>query len=147
MDKYIIYNDTKQFYRELTNIVLISIEETGDCYCYCGVEIGTCGICELGIFLTDPHDKNKFEGLHARKFHVKNRENREKLEVFAEKIVVFFDKIQDERPESLEFFEKEYRWSLKVYSTGETLSCDLDSCIDNEILRYDDDTYEHDFYS
>ena len=147
MDKYIIYNDTKQFYKELTNIVLISIEETGDCYCYCGEENGTCGICELAIFLTDPHDQNKIEGLSARKFLVKNRENQEKLQVFADKIVVFFDKIQDEKPESLEFFEKEYRWSLKSYSTGETFTLTLDDCIDNEILRYDDETYEHDFYS
>ena len=147
MDKYIIYNSTKQFYRELTNIVLISIEETGDCYCYCGEENGTCGICGLGIFLVDAHNQNKIEGLSARKFLVKNRENKEKLQIFADKIVVFFDKIQDERPESLEFFEKEYSRSLKVYSTGETLYLDLDSCIENEILHYDNETYEYDFYS
>ena len=147
MDKYIIYTNTKQFYRELTNIVLISIEETGDHYCYCGEENGCCGICELGIFLTDARNQNKIEGLSAREFLVKNRENKEKLQIFADKIVVFFDKIQDERPESLEFFEKESSWSLKVFSTGETLSCDLDSCIDNEILRYENETYEHDFYS
>ena len=139
MDKYIIYNNTKQFFKELMNIVLISVEETGDCYCYCGEDNGTCGICALGIYLVDAHEQNKIEGFSAIKFLVINRENKDKLQVFA--------KIQDEKPESLEFFEKEYRWSLKSYSTGETFSLSLDDCIDNEILRYDNDTYEHDFYS
>ena len=147
MDKYIIYNNTKQFFKELMNIVLISIEETGDFYCYCGEDNGTCGICALGIYLVDAHEQNKIEGFSAIKFLVINRENKEKLQVFADKIVVFFDKIQDEKPESLEFFEKEYRWSLKCYSTGETFSLDLDDCIDNEIFRYENDTYEHGFYS
>ena len=147
MDKYIIYNNTKQFFKELMNIVLISIEETGDYYCYCGEDNGTCGICALGIYLVDAHEQNKIEGFSAIKFLVINRENKEKLQVFADKIVVFFDKIQDEKPESLEFFEKEYRWSLKCYSTGETFSLDLDDCIDNEIFRYENDTYEHGFYS
>ena len=94
MDKYIIYNDTKQFYRELTNIVLISIEETGDCYCYCGEENGTCGICALGIYLTNAQNQNKIEGLSPRKFLVKNRENKEKLQVFADEIVVFLIKFK-----------------------------------------------------
>ena len=94
MDKYIIYNDTKQFYRELTNIVLISIEETGDHYCYCGEENGTCGICDLAIFLTDANNQNKIEGLSARAFLVKNRENKEKLQIFADKIVVFLIKFK-----------------------------------------------------
>ena len=147
MDKYIIYNNTKQFFKELMNIVLISVEETGDCYCYCGEDNGTCGICALGIYLVDAHEQNKIEGFSAIKFLVINRENKEKLQVFADKIVAFFDKIQDEKPESLEFFEKEYRWSLKCYSTGETFSLDLDDCIDNEIFRYENDTYEHGFYS
>ena len=147
MDKYIIYNNTKQFFKELMNIVLISTEESGDYYCYCGEDNGTCGICALGIYLVDAHEQNKIEGFSAKKFLIINRKNKEKLQVFADKIVVFFDKIQDERPESLEFFEKEYSWSLKSYSTGETFSLTLDDCIDNEILHYDNDTYERDFYS
>ena len=149
MDKYIIYNNTKQLHRELTNILLISIEETGDSYCYCSEENGTCGICALGIFLTDPHEKNKIDGCSPRKFLVINRNNREKLELFAEKIVVFFDKIQEENCDSLGFFEKEYSWSLKVYSTGENLYVDLDQSIENEILRYenDDDADKFGIYS
>ena len=148
MDKYICYANTKQFYRELINIVLISIEETGDCYCYCSEEIGTCGICALATFLVDPHEENKIEGCSPRKFVTKNRDNKEKLQIFADKIAVFFDKIQDERPDSLEFFEKEYSWSLKVYSTGENLYVDLDQSIENEILRYENDDFdEYGIYS
>ena len=148
MDKYIIYNNTKQFHKELTNILLLSIEDGGNYYCYCDEKIGTCGICSLGIFLVDCNHQNKIEGCSPRKFLAKNHNNREKLELFASKIVVFFDKIQDERPDSLEFFEREYHWSLKIWSTGETSHLDLDGCIDNEILRYkNDDADGFSFYS
>ena len=145
MDKYITYNTTTELHRELTNILLLSIAEDSYFYCYCGEENGECGICSLAIFLVDVHHENKIEGLSPKKFLAKNHNNREKLELFASKIVCFFDKIKKESEISLEFFEREYSWSLKVYSTGETLSVDLDESIDNEILlaenNDDDDNY------
>ena len=57
----------------------------------------------------------------------------------------FFDKIEQESKISLEFFQREYSWSLKVYSTGETLTVDLQDSIDNEILRAENDDYDDDY--
>ena len=59
--------------------------------------------------------------------------------------VCFFDKIKKESEISLEFFKREYSWSLKVYSTGETLSVDLDESIDNEILRAENDNNDDNY--
>ena len=139
MDKYITYNTTTELHRELTNILLLSIEEDSYFYCYCGEENGECGICSLAIFLVDVHNQNKIDGLSPRKFLAKNHNNKEKLELFASKIFCFFDKIDKENKTSLEFFQRNYSWSLKVYSTGETLTVDLQDSIDNEILQAEND--------
>ena len=145
MDKYITYNTTTELHRELTNILLLSIEEDFYFYCYCGEENGECGICSLANFLVDLHHQNKIEGLSPRKFLAINHNNKEKLELFASKIVCFFDKIEKENKISLEFFQKDYCWSLKDYSTGETSIVDLQNSVDNEILLakniVDDDNY------
>ena len=146
MDKYINYNSTSELHRELTNIFLLSIEESGNFYCYCGKEFGTCGICALAIFFTDPNHEHQIDGHPPRKFLAKNYNNREKLDFFASKVVDFFDKIEKENKVALEFFWKEYSWSLKVYSTGETLSINLDEAIENELINATDDHYE-DIYS
>ena len=146
MDKYINYNSTSELHRELTNILLLSIEETGNFYCYCGEEFGTCGICALAFFFTDPNHEHRIDGHSPRKFLAKNYNNREKLDFFASKVVSFFDKIERENKFALEFFWREYSWSLKVYSTGETLSIDLNQSIENELLNATDDHYE-DIYS
>ena len=145
MDKYITYNSTTELHRELTNILLLSIEEDSYFYCYCGEENGECGICSLAIFLVDVNHQNEIEGLSPRKFLAKNHNNKEKLELFASKIVCFFDKIEKENKTSLEFFQKDYSWSLKVYSTGETLTVDLQDSIDNEILHAENDVDDDDY--
>ena len=145
MDKYITYNTTTELHRELTNILLLSIEEDSYFYCYCGEENGECGICSLAIFLVDVHHQNKIDGLSPRKFLAKNHNNKEKLELFASKISCFFDKIDKENKTSLEFFQRNYSWSLKVYSTGETLTVDLQDSIDNEILQAENDVDDDDY--
>ena len=106
MEKYITYNTTTELHRELTNIVLLSIEEDSYFYCYCGEENGECGICSLAIFLVDPHHQNEIEGLSPRKFLAKNHNNREKLELFASKIRVFFWLNRARKQDILRVFSK-----------------------------------------
>ena len=146
MDKYITYNSTSELHRELTNILLLTVEDNEHFYCYCGEEFGTCGVCGLAIFLIDPNHENLLEGISPRKFLARNYNNKEKLNLFALKIVHFFEKIKKENKSSLEFFQRDYCWSLKVYSTGETLSINLDEAIENELIDMRDETYE-DIYS
>ena len=145
MNKYITYNTTTELHRQLTNILLISIEDCSNFYCYCGEEFGTCGICSLAIFLLDPNHQNRIDGESPRTFLAKNYNNREKLEFLASKMAFYFDKIEKDKKDSLEFFKKEYSWSLKVYSSGETLHIDLDQAIENELI--DVQKEENDIYS
>ena len=147
MDKYITYNSTSELHKELTNILLLSIEDNAGCYyCYCGEEFGTCGICSLSYFLLDPNQENLIEGIKPRKFLAKNYNKRDKLELIASKILVFLEKIEKENKECLDFLNKRYSWSLKVYSTGETLSTDLDEAVENEILDAQDYDDKYNFY-
>ena len=139
MDKYINYNSTSELHKELTNILLLSIEDSGSIYyCYCGEEFGTCGLCQLTYFFADPYDENSMEGLVPRKFLAKTYNKRQKLEEFSLKILPFFEKIEKDNEPSLDFFKKEYSWSLKDRSTGNTLSLDLDQVVENEILDASD---------
>ena len=139
MDKYIHYNSTTDLHRELTNILLLSVEENSSIYyCYCGEEFGTCGLCQLTYFFADPYKENTMDGLPPRKFLAKNYNKRQKLEEFSAKILPFFEKIEKDHLMSLDFFKNEYSWSLKQRSTGNTLSLTLDEVIENEILDFID---------
>lgn len=139
MDKYITYNSTSEFHKELTNILLLVTDNDVNFYCYCGEEFGTCGLCALAFYLVDPNHENQIENQSPRNFLAKNYNKSEKLELFASKIVVFFDKIKKDNEGTLDFFKREYSWSLRVFSTGETLSVNLDDAVNNEILRGQND--------
>ena len=77
MDKYITYNSTSELHKELTNILSLCIEDasTYDLYCYCGEEFGDCDLCILIVFLDDPEDKCKMDGLSPKKFLQYNYNN------------------------------------------------------------------------
>ena len=87
-----------------------------------------CSLCEL---LFD--DNNLMDGLPPKKFLQLNYNNRLKLEEFADKILPFFKRIQLNDERALEFFYKEYSWSLKDFSSGETYAMSLDEIIENDI--------------
>ena len=40
---------------------------------------------------------------------------------------------------SVDYFRKDYSWSMKEKSTGRTLHVDLDKAVENEILSAKDD--------
>ena len=140
MDKYITYDTASQLHRELTNIVLLCCEDSHSLYyCYCGEEFGTCGLCALTEFLMDPHEEHSMDGLTPRKFLAKNYNKRQRLEEFALKILPFFEKMDKDYDPSLDYFRKDYSWSMREKSTGKTLHIDLDEAVENEILSAQND--------
>ena len=140
MDKYITYDTTSQLHRELTNIVLLCCEDSHSLYyCYCGEEFGTCGLCALTEFLVDPHEEFQMDGLTPRKFLAKNYNKRQRLDEFALKILPFFEKMEKDFDPSLDYFRKDYSWSMREKSTGKTLHIDLDEAVENEILSAQND--------
>ena len=136
MDKYISYNSTTELHRELTNILLLCVEDSNSYYyCYCGEEFGNCALCKLIEFLFDIEKKKLMDGLSPRRFLAKNYNKECKLEEFALKILPFFEKMKMDYEPSLDFFKKEYRWSSRDRITGIYHGLSLEEVIENEILR------------
>ena len=135
MDKYITYNSTSELHRELTNIVLLCIEDSNSYYyCYSGEEFGDCALCKLIEFLYDIEKKNLMDGLSPRSFLARNYNNRSKLEEFALKILPFFEKMKKDFEPALDFFKKKYHWSSRDQRTGGYHDLSLEEIIENEIL-------------
>ena len=134
MDKFIKYNSKSELHRELTNILLLVTEDSNDFYCFCDKfrEMKSkCDLCALCEFLFN--EDNLMDGLSPKKFLQLNYNNRLKLEEFANKILPFFKRIQLNDARALEFFHKEYEWSLKDFSRGETFVLSLDEIIESDI--------------
>ena len=133
MDRYIKYDTTAELHKELTNIILLCLEEISSYfYCYCGEEFGDCDLCNLIEFLANIEDENLMDGLSPRKFLQRNYNNRDKLEEFSLKILPFFQKMEMNREECLDFFKKRYHWSMKDRLHGTTHSLTLEEVIENE---------------
>ena len=134
MDKFINYNSKSDLHRVLTNILLLATEDSNDFYCFYDEFYETkskCDLCSLCEFLFD--ENNLMDGLSPTKFLQFNYNNRLKLEEFANKILPFFKRIQLNDARVLEFFHKEYEWSLKDYSDGKTFAITLDEIIGSDI--------------
>ena len=133
MDRYIKYDTTAELHKELTNIILLCLEEISSYfYCYCGEKFGDCDLCNLIEFLANTDDENLMDGLSPRKFLQKNYNNRDKLEEFSLKILPFFQKMEMNKEECLDFFKKRYHWSMKDRLHGTTHSLTFEEVIENE---------------
>ena len=130
---FIRYNSTSELHKELTNILLLATEDSNFFYCYCdkfGETRSKCDLCALCEFLFD--DDNLMDGLPPKKFLQLNYDNRVKLEEFASKISPFFKRIERNDRRALEFFDKEYVWTLKDYSSATYYSMTLTEIIEND---------------
>ena len=126
------YESTKDLHRELTNIFLLATEQSYYSYCYCDklTDKRECALCSLCHFLF--HNNNLMDGLPPEKFLQLNYDNRSKLDIFVSKISPFFDRMEHEDKSSLEFFDNEYSWSMRDYSSGIYHSLTLSEIIEND---------------
>ena len=122
--------DTAKLHRELTNILLIATEESNYHYCYCR-QTNKYSLCQLCSFLYGTKDQ-KIDGLPPKKFLQKFYNDRVKLEKFLNIISPFFKKMYSEGERSVEFFDKEYVWSLRNYQEGTYSTMTLDKIIDSD---------------
>ena len=121
--------DTAKLHRELTNILLIATEESNYHYCYCR-QTNECALCQLCSFLYASKEQ-KNDGLPPKKFLQKFYNVREKLDKFLNIISLFFEKIYSQDERSVEFFYKEYTWSLRNYQEGTYSTMTLYEMIDS----------------
>ena len=149
MNKYFKeFKSTNDLHKELTNILLLTIEESNFNYCYCDKlteKITSCGLCSLGYFLF--HNNNLMDDLPPKKFLQLNYDNRAKLDEFTIKISPFFDRMECEEIRSLEFFDKEYSWSMKDYYSCTYYSMTLTEIIENdkEFVKNNPQLFDADF--
>ena len=127
---FLKFESTSELHKELTNILLLMTEDSNFFYCYCVKAGRKCDLCDLCHFLSD--DDNLMEGLPPNKFLQLNYANREKLDDFADKIFPFFERMEHYDKRSLDFFNKEYEWVLKDYSTATYHTLTLTEIIDSD---------------
>ena len=139
MDKYIKYDSISELHTELTNILLLCLEDNStDYYCDCGEEKGDCELCKLIEFLAQIDDRNLIDGLRFREFLQVNYNNREKLEECSVLILPFFQKMELNQKDALEFFQRsKYTWSTRDSEIGIYHSLTLEEFIesDKELFR------------
>ena len=87
------------------------------------------------------------DGLPPNKFLQLNYDNRSKLDEFAVKILSFFDRMERDDKKSLEFFDNEYSWSMRDYSSCTYHSLTLTEIIENdkEFLKNNPQLFDADF--
>ena len=71
--------------------------------------------------------------MEAREFLLRNRENEQKLREFVDLIWPFFQKMTILNKRSLQFFNDEYRWSMRNYQEGTTSSLTMKEIIESNI--------------
>ena len=133
MDRFIEYDRTAELHKELTNITLLCLVEISSYfYCYCGEEFGECDLCKLIEFLANIDDEKLMDGVSPRKFLQINYNNREKLEEFSLKILPFFQKMEMNNENCLDFFQKRYRRSMVNSFHKISYYLTLEEIIENE---------------
>ena len=133
MDRFIEYDTTAELHKELTNITLLCLVEISSYfYCYCGEEFGECDLCKLMEFLANINDEKLMDGVSSRKFLQINYNNREKLEEFSLKILPFFQKMEMNNENCLDFFQKRYRRSMVNSFHKISYYLTLEEIIENE---------------
>ena len=71
--------------------------------------------------------------MEAREFLLRNRENEQKLRKFVDLIWPFFQKMAILYKRSLQFFNDEYRWSMRNYQEGTSSSLTMAEIIESNI--------------
>ena len=130
------FDNVEQLHFELTNIVYIAREKDESWYCFCD-EITCCCFkrkkCTLCLFCKEIFKKDLIDNIEARQFLLRNRENIERLREFVDLIQPFFQKMVILNKESLQFFNDEYRWSVRNYQEGTTSSLTMKEIIKSKI--------------
>ena len=133
---FLKFNDVKKLHFELTNIVYIAREKDESWYCFCD-EITCCCFkqkkCTLCLFCEKLFEKKLIDNMEAREFLLRNRENEQKLRKFVDLIWPFFQKMAILYKRSLQFFNDEYRWSMRNYQEGTSSSLTMVEIIESNI--------------
>ena len=87
------------------------------------------------------------DGLSPKKFLQLNYDNRDKRNDFVDKIFPFFERMERNDKSSLDFFNREFVWVLKDYSTATYHSMTLTEIIegDKDLVKNNPELFDKDF--
>ena len=121
------YDTARSLHRELTNILLLCINESNYYYCYCDNEKHlTCTLCQFCEYFPNV----KIENLSCEKFSQLYYNQKEKLDIVVDLIRPFFDRVKSEKKDAIQFFCKEYYWHSRDIATGKIKHVSLDEIIE-----------------
>ena len=121
------YDTARSLHRELTNILLLCINESNYYYCYCDNEKHlTCTLCQFCEYFPNV----KIENLSCEKFSQLYYNQKEKLDIVVDLIRPFFDRVKSEKKDAIQFFYKEYYWHSRDIATGKIKHVSLDEIIE-----------------
>ena len=122
------YDTARSLYRELTNILLLCINESNYYYHYCDNDKHiNCTLCQFCEYFPDV----KIENLSCEKFLQLNYNKKDKLNTVVDLIRPFFDQVKSEKKGALDFFYKEYYWHSRDIATGDIKYVSLDEIIES----------------
>ena len=144
-ENFLKFDSIEKLHCELTNIMLISSESSNYFYCYCTNDGKQCDFCDLVHFLCST--ENLIDGLPPAKFLKFYHSSREKLESFRDRIFLFFEKIDRNCSDALDFFNKEYEWVHKDIQEGTCSTMTLTEIIDSdkELVKYNPHLFDRNF--
>ena len=120
------YQTARSLHKELTNILLLCINDSNFYYCYCN-DRKRCSLCEFCEYFPNV----KIENMSCEKFLQLNHDKKDKLDKVVALLKPFFDRVKSEKENALEFFHKEYYWYSRNISTGDISYITLDEIIES----------------
>ena len=105
-------------------------------------------MCWLCSFLYIRTNRSGFiESLPPKKFLQKFYNDRVEVVKFLNLILLFFKEMYSKDEYSLEFFDKEYEWSLRNYQEGTYSTMTLDEIInsDKQFVKYNPNLFDVEF--
>ena len=137
---FIKYDNVKDLYFELSNIVQLAANTCHTFYCFCdkrGCFCFTRKKCTLCKFCSLFFTNNGLDNMSLEEFLIRNRNNEQSLLRLVDLFWPYFKKMRLFQPNALDFFKKEYAWSFGDYKNDTDLSMTLQEVIDStdELIR------------
>ena len=120
------YNTARSLHKELTNILLLCMNDSNYYYCYCDGN-KRCSLCEFCDYFPDVKIKN----MSCEKFLQVNHNKKDKLDMVVKLIKPFFNRVKTEKKDAVEFFYKEYYWYRRNICNGDIDYVTLDEIVES----------------
>ena len=131
---FIKFDNVEKLHFELSNIVNLSANTDHIFYFYCPELLRCCFIkrkCTLCSFCSLFFTNNAIEDISIEEFLLRNRKNETELLKLVDLFWPYFTKMKLFKPDALDFFRKECRWTFRDYRNHVDFSVTLQEVMDS----------------